>query len=70
MSQSRRWSFIEAVTNVVVGYGLAVVAQAMFLQSQGADVRVGATLLFSGIMTLISVVRSFSLRRVFNRIRR
>lgn len=64
--QSRWMSLMEAATNIVVGYGLAVLTQVLVFPLFGLEVSLGENLGIGGIFTLISLVRSFVLRRLFN----
>lgn len=64
--QSRWMSLLEAVTNIVVGYCLAVLTQLLVFPLFGLEVSFGENLGIGGIFTLISLVRSFMLRRLFN----
>lgn len=66
MSQSRGMSLVEAVTNVVAGYVLAVFGQLAFFPVVGLDVTVRQSLLIGVLFTSLSLVRSFVLRRLFN----
>ena len=62
-----RWlSFVEAVTNIVVGYVLAVVMQIIVFPLFGLDVSLGENLLLGLAFTVVSLARSYTLRRVFN----
>jgi len=72
MKQSRTMSFVEAVTNVVVGYGVAVMAQMVVFPLFGLQTSLTDNLLIGAIFTAASIVRSYSLRRVFEvfRVRR
>jgi hypothetical protein len=63
--QSRLMSFAEAVTNVVVGYLLAVATQFAVFPLFGLAVSMGDNLLIGGIFTAVSLIRSFALRRLF-----
>lgn len=67
MQQSRRGSLIEAVTNTVVGYALAVATQ--FAVFPLFDLRVGVAenLTLGLVFTAVSVTRGYALRRVFER---
>jgi hypothetical protein len=67
--QSRWMSFVEAVTNIVVGYGLAVLTQIIVLPLFGLHASLGENLLIGGVFTAISLGRSFALRRIFNAFR-
>ena len=70
MKQSRWMSFAEAVVNVVVGYGVAVVTQMLVFPLFGMRASVSDNLLIGVIFTMVSMVRSFTLRRVFESLRR
>lgn len=64
--QSRWLSFVEAVTNIVVGYGLAVLTQIIVFPLFGLHASLGENLLIGGLFTSISLARSYVLRRLFN----
>lgn len=64
--QSRTWSLIEAWTNVLVGLGVAILANVIVLGSMGHHLSFKENAMLAGIMTVISVVRSYCLRRAFN----
>ena len=70
MKQSRWMSFAEAVVNVVVGYGVAVVTQMLVFPLFGMRASVSDNLVIGVIFTVVSLVRSFTLRRVFESLRR
>ena len=64
--QSRWMSLVEAVTNIVVGYGLAVLTQIAVFPLLGLQVALRETFLLGLIFTLVSLIRSYTLRRIFN----
>ena len=66
MSQSRRWSFFESCMNVAVGYGVAVAAQVAIFPVFGIRVSLADNLLIGAFFTVVSIARSYALRRVFN----
>ena len=65
MTQSRGMSLIEAVTNVAVGYVLAVTTQIMVFPWFGMHPSLGENLALGGIFVGISLLRSYALRRLF-----
>ena len=67
--QSRLMSAIEAVANVTVGFGIAVMTQIMVFPLFGLTASLGDNLLLGIIFTGVSLVRSYALRRAFNRLR-
>lgn len=72
--QTRLWSMIESVTNIVVGLGLglglglALIANHVILSNMGCALSTGQNATLAVIMTIISFLRSYGLRRIFNRI--
>ena len=64
--QSNWMSFVEAVTNIVVGYALAVLTQMIVFPLFGLHASLGENLLIGGLFTCISLARSYVLRRLFN----
>jgi len=70
MSQSRMGSLAESLVNVLVGYGVAVVSQIAIFPLFGVHIPLSDNLLIGLFFTVISIVRSYCLRRVFNGITR
>ena len=64
--QSRWMSLVEAVTSVVVGYCLAVLTQIVVFPMFGLHATVGENLALGAIFTILSLIRGFLLRRLFN----
>jgi len=69
MKQTRFMSLIEAITNVVVGYGVAVVAQILVFPVFGLHTTLLQNLKMGAIFSAVSISRSFALRRLFERLR-
>lgn len=67
MTQSRLHSFIESVTNVAIGYGVAVVSQLLVFPMFDIHVTVSDNLMIGAWFTAISIVRSYAIRRWFNK---
>ncbi len=70
MKQSRLMSLVEAVANVLVGYGVAVVTQMLIFPIFGLHTTLAQNLKMGAIFTAVSIARSFALRRVFEAMRR
>ena len=66
VAQSRGLSLIEAITNTVVGYILAVATQFAVFPYFGLQVGFLENLWLGLIFTCVSVLRGYALRRVFN----
>lgn len=69
MKQSRLMSLTEAIANVAVGYGIAVATQLVVFPWFGLPARLDDVLAIGAIFTIVSILRSFLLRRVFEAIR-
>ena len=69
MKQSRLMSLVESLANVLVGYVVAVVTQMAVFPLFGLAVTVTENLLIGLIFTVVSIVRSYALRRGFEALR-
>ena len=69
MTQSRLMSLVEAIANVIVGYGVAVSTQILIFPMFGLHTTLAQNLKMGAIFTIVSIARSFALRRVFEAIR-
>lgn len=67
MKQTRAMSLVEAIANVVVGYGVAVVTQILIFPIFGLHTTLAQNLKMGAIFTVVSIARSFALRRLFER---
>lgn len=68
MSQTRRGSAVEAVANVLIGYGIAVAAQVAIFPLFGVNLPLHDNLAIGALFTVVSLVRGYALRRLFNRL--
>lgn len=67
MSQSKRHSWVEAWANVAIGYTINIGANALIFPLFGINIALTTNLGLGLVYTTISVIRSYVLRRVFNR---
>ena len=67
MPQSHRLSLLEAVTNVVVGYALAVLTQLIVFPWFGLTASLQDNLAIGAAFVGVSLIRGYALRRVFER---
>lgn len=65
--QSRLGSLIEALTNVAIGYGIALLAQLVIFPWYGIHISLQTNASIGAWFTAVSIVRSYVLRRFFNR---
>ncbi len=64
--QSKIASLLEAVSNILIGYAIAVTAQIYILPLIGVHIDMRHQLILANYMTVISLARSYALRRFFN----
>ncbi|CUH17975.1 hypothetical protein JSE7799_00419 [Jannaschia seosinensis] len=69
MKQSRLMSLVESIANVAVGYGVAVVTQILIFPIFGLHTTLAQNLQMGLVFTGASIVRSFTLRRLFEALR-
>ena len=68
MKQSRAMSLVEAATNVVVGYVLAIAAQLLVFPWFSIKATLHEHLVIGLVFVIISLARSYALRRLFETI--
>lgn len=69
MTQSRAMSFVEAATNVVVGYVLAIATQIVVFPWFGNEAALGEHLAIGLAFVGVSLARGYLLRRLFETVR-
>ena len=67
--QSRLMSLIESLANVAIGYSVALATQILVFPLFGLEVPLSSNLAIGAIFTVVSIARSYLVRRLFNRIR-
>lgn len=66
MKQTRLESLVEALTNVVIGFGLNYIANFLILPTIGCHPSASQNFHIGVWFTIVSVVRSYTIRRWFN----
>ncbi len=65
--QTKFQSFIESLTNILIGYFTALGSQLLIFPLFNINIPIQDNLLIGLYFTLISLVRSYVLRRYFNK---
>jgi len=65
--QSKWHSVIESLTNVAVGYGVALASQLLIFPFYDIDISLQDNIAIGVWFTLISLVRSYVIRRYFTK---
>ena len=66
MNQSRVGSLIESLANVVIGFSVNMAANFVILPLIGFHITPGQNLFIGVLYTIVSVARSYVIRRWFN----
>ena len=66
--QSKRQSLIESVVNIIIGYCVAVISQLVVFPLVGINCSFTTNLQIGIYFTIISLIRSYCIRRLFNQI--
>lgn len=67
MKQSRIDSLMESVVNIAIGLVISTIANWMILPAVlGVSMTLGQNVLIGTLFTIISLVRSYAIRRAFN----
>lgn len=66
--QSKRMSMVETCTNVAIGYFVALASQLAIFPMFGIHISLIDNLAIGAWFTVISIVRGYIVRRVFNRV--
>lgn len=65
--QTRTQSFIESITNIIIGYIVSLISQIIIFPLFNINVPLSDNLLIGAYFTVISLARSYLLRRYYNR---
>lgn len=66
MTQTRTHSAIESIANTAIGYGISLLTQLAVFPLFGIHVSLVQNMWIGVIFTIVSLARSYILRRVFN----
>lgn len=66
MKQSRIDSAMEAVVNTAIGFIVSLITWHFVAMAFGIPMTLGNNLLITGIFTVVSIIRQYVLRRLFN----
>ena len=69
MRQSRGMSFIETCISTAIGFGVALLTQIIVFPWFGIQTSFLANIWIAVIFTVVSIIRGYFVRRVFNAIR-
>lgn len=62
-------SLMESLANVAIGFGIAVLSQVAFFPLFGIHANLSQNVMIGLIFTIVSIARSYALRRIFEAVR-
>lgn len=65
--QTKKHSLIESITNVIVGYFVALLSQIIIFPVFGIHATIQDNIIIGLWFTVISICRSYVMRRIFTR---
>ena len=65
--QTKKQSLIESITNILIGYIVAVISNAAILPLFGVNLAFSDSMLIGVWFTVISLIRGYCVRRYFNK---
>lgn len=66
--QTKKHSFIESIINILIGYILAVFSNIVIFYFYGVELSLKTNMEIGAWFTIISFIRSYFIRRWFNKI--
>jgi hypothetical protein len=66
LTQSKIDSALEALTNIFVGFSINFTANILIFPIFGWSISISQNLMLGGCYTMISLIRSYALRRAFD----
>ena len=66
MQQTRLGSLTESIVNIIIGYTVAISSQVVIFPMYGIHVPITTNLVMGAWFTVVSLVRSYLIRRWFN----
>lgn len=66
MIQSRKDSILEAITNILIGSGIAFLSQIIWFPLIGKEFTIMDNVMTTAFFTVVSFARSYWVRRLFN----
>lgn len=64
--QKKQHSLLEAAAGVLIGYAIAIISQIIIYPRYGMILDLEVQAEIAGLFTIISLIRSYSIRRLFN----
>jgi len=67
--QTKKKSLIEAVSNTIIGLGTSFLIQLIIYPVLNIPVSIGQNIIITAVFFIVSIIRSYLVRRLFNSIK-
>ena len=68
MAQTKRQSIIEVIVNTAVGFVISIGISVVLFPLMGIPVTLNENISITLIFTVVGIIRSFVMRRIFNKL--
>lgn len=68
--QSKKFSLIESITNTITGLVVSFLIQLIIYPVMGIPVKLEQNIIITLVFTIVSIARSYILRRIFNKFKK
>ena len=65
--QSKKHSLIESITNTLIGFIVSLLVQLIIYPILNIDVKLHQNIIITSIFTVVSILRGYVIRRIFNK---
>jgi hypothetical protein len=69
MNQTKRHSIIESIVQTLIGLGTSILIQVVLYPLLGIPVTFSQNLIITGVFFVVSIVRGYLVRRLFNKLK-
>jgi len=69
MNQTKLHSIIESITQTIIGLGTSILIQVVLYPLLGIPVTLKQNLIITSVFFVVSIIRGFLVRRLFNKMK-
>jgi hypothetical protein len=69
MQQSKKHSIIESIVQTIIGLGTSIIIQVVLYPLMGIPVTFSQNLIITAVFFVVSIIRGYLVRRIFNELK-
>jgi hypothetical protein len=69
MQQSKKHSIIESIVQTIIGLGTSILIQVVLYPLMGIPVTFSQNLIITSVFFVVSIIRGYLVRRIFNELK-